>query len=184
MHQRLDQLWRHLHVVDLIIVGRVERRWGQKWRDTLHRGIVGSTGRLIVLLIPALDRPLFISVRGVFDRALRLNAAEVETILIALIVHTERNFNVFKTIAATFLVLAEELSELAAAVRAEAVEVTAIGQCKRVGLTARDGNDFLIDKCLDFGREWLVWLLVRILKILGRIAKTKLTVCCFAPGVD
>ena len=92
--------------------------------------------------------------------------------------------DVFEAIATALLVLAKELSELAAAVGAEAVQVTGIGQGQRVRLSARYGDDLFVGERSNLGRVWLIRLLVSVPQQVRSVVETKLAVRCLAPGVD
>ena len=75
-----------------------------------------------------------------------------------MIVCNSRETNLFETLASLLIKLILELSQLAAAVGAKAVQMSRVCQGHRVSLTARNRDDFLIRKGLHPGRIGLVWL--------------------------
>lgn len=73
-----------------------------------------------------------------------------------MIICNPREADLFKTFSSLFIKLILELTKLAAAIGAKAVQMSRICEGHCVGLTARNRNDFLVRKGLDPSRVGLV----------------------------
>ena len=92
--------------------------------------------------------------------------------------------DLFITFTALFIVFVLILAELAAAVCAKTVKMSAVSECHRVSLTARDRHDFLVVKGLNARRIRLVRLILRVLWQIPNIVQTELSESGLAPGVN
>lgn len=80
--------------------------------------------------------------------------------------------------------IVHELTQLPAAVRPEAVQMTSIGQALGVCFAARDRNDLLVDEGLDPGRVRLVRFMLIVLGELTDVVQTQLTEAGLSPCKD
>lgn len=111
-------------------------------------------------------------------------SARHEGVLVAIHVGNLRQDNVLEGISPSLLILAKELSELAASIGAKTIEMPTVCQGQCVRLSARDRHHLLVLQGDDFGRERLVWLAIGVLQEVFGIVKSQLAVGCFSPRVD
>ena len=180
MHERLHQSRCQLHVVDLVVISGIQRRWSQQGGGPLHLH-VARVGWVFSSHSPS---SLFIfSPWRVVDGAFRFDSAD-ETILVLGRRHVARKLNVFEAISATFLVLTEELTELSTAIRSKAIKMAPFSESQRVRFTTRNCNYFFIRQASNFGRERLIGFLISVLQKFRGVIETQLAIGCFSPGIN
>lgn len=101
-----------------------------------------------------------------------------------MIICNPREADLFKTFSSLFIKLILELTKLAAAIRAKAIQMPRICKGHRVGLTARDRNNFLVCKGLDSCRIRLVRLVLGVFGQVTDVVKAELPKRGFAPGIN
>jgi len=147
VHQRLDELRHLLNLFDTVVVGTVERRRWHQW--CYHGNVVLCAARAVP--------------RWSLVRVARLVAATRIKILFERI-WDSRKSNIFKWASSPFFNIVNKLTELAAAIRAKTIQVAWVSETLGMCFAAGNCYYFLVQKCLDFCRIGLIWLVLIIFR--------------------